>query len=68
MIDLLKNYFIKLIKNKKELEKIILCDVQNKIYPELEKSFLHLLHDSGYKDVKFDKKVDFENLYNQRFS
>tara|TARA_Y100000816_G_C25808815_1_gene423436 strand:- start:148 stop:570 length:423 start_codon:yes stop_codon:yes gene_type:complete len=60
--------FVKEIKNKKELEKIILCDVQNKIYPELEKSFLHLLHDSGYKDVKFDKKVDFENLYNQRFS
>ncbi len=60
--------FIEEIKDKKELEKIILCDIQNKIYPELEKSFLHLLHDSGYKNVKFDKKVDFENLYNQRFS
>ena len=60
--------FIEEIKDKKELGKIILCDIQNKIYPELEKSFLHLLHDSGYKNVKFDKKVDFENLYNQRFS
>ena len=56
------------IKNKKELEKIILCDVQNEVYLDLEKSFINLLHDSGYKNVKFDKKVDFENLYNQKFS
>ena len=54
------------IEDKKELEKIILCDVQNRIYPDLEKSFLNLLHDSGYKNVKFDKKVDFEQLYSQR--
>ena len=54
------------IEDKKELEKIILCDVQNRIYPDLEKSFLNLLHDSGYKDVKFDKKVNFEQLYSQR--
>ena len=56
------------VKEKKELEKIILCDVQNKIYTNLEKSFLNLLHDSGYPGVKFDKKVDFENLYNQKFN
>tara|TARA_Y100000768_G_C23467370_1_gene446513 strand:+ start:62 stop:484 length:423 start_codon:yes stop_codon:yes gene_type:complete len=56
------------IKDKKELEKIILCDVQNEVYLDLEKSFINLLHDSGYKNVKFDKKVDFENLYNQKFS
>ena len=56
------------IKEKKDLEKIILCDVQIKIYPELEKSFLNLLHNSGYPDVKFEKKVDFEQLYNQRFN
>ena len=56
------------IKEKKELEKIILCDVQIEIYPELEKSFLNLLHNSGYPDVKFEKKVDFEQLYNQRFN
>ena len=54
------------IEDKKELEKIILCDVQNRIYPDLEKSFLNLLHDSGYKNVKFDKKVNFEQLYSQR--
>ena len=56
------------IKEKKELEKIILCDVQNKIYPELEKSFLNLLHDSGYPEIKFEKKIDFEKLYNQQFN
>ena len=56
------------VKDKKELEKIILSDVQIKIYPDLEKSFLDLLHNSGYKDVKFEKKIDFEKLYNQRFN
>ena len=56
------------IKEKDELEKIILCDVQIDIYPELEKSFLNLLHNSGYPDVKFEKKIDFEQLYNQRLN
>ena len=54
--------------NKKELEKILLCDVQNKIYPNLEKTFLDLLHNSGFSGVKFEKKVDFNKLYNERFS
>ena len=56
------------IKQKSELEKIILCDLQNEIYPELEKSLLDLLHNSGFPEVKFDKKVNFEDLYNQRFN
>ena len=56
------------IKDKKELEKIILCDVQIKIYPDLEKALLDLIHNSGYPEVKFEKKVDFENLFNQRFN
>ena len=56
------------IKDKKELEKIILCDVQVKIYPNLEKALLDLLHNSGYPEIKFDKKVDFEELYKQRFN
>ena len=56
------------IKEKNDLEKIILCDVQIDIYPELEKSFLNLLHNSGYPDVKFEKKIDFEKLYNQRLN
>ena len=56
------------IKEKKDLEKIILCDVQAEIYPELEKSLLNLLHNSGYPNVKFEKKVDFEQLYAQRLN
>ena len=56
------------IKNKKDLEKIILCDVQTEIYPDLEKAILDLLHNSGYPSVKFDKKVNFEELYNNRFN
>jgi preprotein translocase subunit SecB len=56
------------ISDKKELEKIILCEVQKEIYPDLEKSLLNLLHNSGYPSIKFEKKVDFEQLYNQRLN
>ena len=54
------------IKDKKELEKIILCDVQIEIYPSLEKALLDLLHNSGYPGIKFEKKIDFETLYKQK--
>ena len=56
------------IKDKKDLEKIILCDVQNKIYPNLEKAFLNLLNNSGFPEVKLEKKIDFEKLYNKKFN
>ena len=56
------------IKEKKDLEKIILCDVQIEIYPDLEKSFLNLLHNSGYPQIKFEKKIDFEKLYNEKLN
>ena len=56
------------IKQKKDLEKIILCDVQKDIYPNLETTFLNLLNNSGYPGIKFEKKIDFEDLYNQRFN
>ena len=56
------------IQDKKKLEKILLCDVQVEIYPDLEKSLLDLLHNSGYPGIKFEKKIDFESLYNQRFN
>ena len=55
------------VKEKKDLEKIILCDVQNEIYPNLEKSFLNLVHNSGHPQIKLEKKIDFERLYNSRF-
>ena len=54
------------IKDKKDLEKILLCDVQNKIYPNLEKTFLDLLHNSGFPEIKLEKKIDFTQLYKQR--
>ncbi len=56
------------IKDKKVLQKIILCDVQKEIYPELEKALLNLLHTSGYPNIKFEKKVDFEELYKKNFN
>ncbi len=56
------------VENKKDLEKIILCDSQIEIYPELEKIFLNLLEVSGYPGVKFEKKINFEELYNQRIN
>ncbi len=56
------------IKDKKIIEKIILCDVQQEIYSDIEKSLLNLLHNSGYPGIKFEKKVDFEKLYNQKFN
>ena len=56
------------IKDKKVLQKIILCDVQKEIYPELEKALLSLLHTSGYPNIKFEKKIDFEELYNKKFN
>ena len=56
------------IKEKKAIEKIVLCDVQKEIYPSLETSFINLLNNSGYPGIKFEKKIDFENLYNQKFN
>ena len=55
-----------IINDKKDLEKIILCDVPNKIYPNLKKAFLDLIHNSGFPEVTFDKEVDFSDLYKQR--
>ena len=56
------------VKEKKDLQKIILCDIQNDIYPKLEKILLNLLSDSGFSNVKFDKKVDFNKLFNDKFN
>tara|TARA_B100000073_G_scaffold160963_1_gene133017 strand:+ start:373 stop:795 length:423 start_codon:yes stop_codon:yes gene_type:complete len=56
------------IKDKKDLEKIILCDVQTEIYPKLETAFLNLVHNSGHPSIKLEKKIDFVKLYNERFN
>ena len=56
------------VKTKEEYEKILLCDVQIKICPDIEKTFLNLLHNSGYSGFKLEKKLDFQELYNNRFN
>ena len=56
------------VKEKKDLEKIILCDVPIKIYPNLEKVFINLMHNSGYPNIKIEKKIDFEKLYKEKFN
>ena len=56
------------IKEKKELERIILCDVPTEIYSELENSFINLMHNSGHPDIKLEKKIDFIKLYNEKFN
>ena len=53
------------VKDKKELEKIVICDLQNEIYPKIEKIFLNLLNDSGFPGIKIEKKIDFNKLYNE---
>ena len=55
-------------KKKKDLEKIILCEVPTKIYTKLETAFLNLVNNSGHPEVKLEKKVDFEKLFNERFN
>ena len=56
------------IRDKKVLERMLLCDVQKEIYPRLEKALLNLIHDCGFADVKFTKKIDFEELYKEKFN
>ena len=53
---------------KEELEKVILCDVQNEVYPEIERIFLGIIRDSGFPDLKLEKKINFEQLYQQRLN
>ena len=69
--EILYSTVIKLLDEKiekKELEKIILCDLQVEIYPKLEEIFLNILKVSGFPDIKFDKKIDFKELYNKRLN
>jgi preprotein translocase subunit SecB len=51
---------------KKEMEKTILVDIPSKIYPELRQIFVFLFENSGFKDIKISKSVDFEDLYKMR--
>ena len=56
------------VKDSKEIKKIVICDLQNEIYPKIEKIFLNLLDDSGFPGIKIEKKIDFNKLYNETSS
>ena len=56
------------ITDKKEIKKIVLSDIPNEIYPRLEDLFISLVNKSGFPDVKIERKVDFEKLYNEKFN
>jgi len=56
------------ITDEKEMEKIVLSDVPNEIYPRLEDLFLTLVNKSGFPEVKIERKVDFEKLYKEKFN
>ena len=56
------------IKEKKDLEKIVLCDVPNSVVSDIEKSFTDMMHNSGFPNIKLEKKIDFTKLYLERFN
>tara|TARA_B100000401_G_C52763710_1_gene699581 strand:+ start:437 stop:871 length:435 start_codon:yes stop_codon:yes gene_type:complete len=56
------------VSDKSVVGKIVLCDLQKVVYPKIEKIFLDLIKVSGYPELKFEKKVDFEKLYNEKFN
>mgnify|MGYP001352461694 CR=1 FL=1 len=55
------------VKEKKEIEKIILCDVQKEVQKNIEKAFTNLINNSGFKTVEINN-IDFEKLYNSKFN
>ena len=52
--------------DRKELEKIILINIPQEVYPILYETFIFLFQKAGIKNIEIDKNVDFEKLYNQR--
>ena len=52
--------------NKEDVKKFILCDLQIKIYPQIEKIFLNILKMSGFPDIQLNSNIDFNKLYNER--
>ena len=56
------------IKEKKDLEKIVLCDVPNSVVSDIEKSFTDMMHNSGFPNIKLEKKIDFTKLYSERLN
>ena len=56
------------VSDKDTIRKIILCDLQKIVYPKIEKIFLDLIKIAGYPELKFEKRVDFEKLYDEKIN
>ena len=56
------------ITDKKVISRIVLSDLQKFIYPKIEKIFLDLIKNAGYPNIKFEKNIDFEKMYNDKFN
>ena len=56
------------ITDKKIISKIVLCDLQKIIYPKIEKIFTDLIKNAGYPKIGFNKKIDFDQLYYEKFN
>ncbi len=54
------------LKDKEEIEKIVLVNVPTKIYSEIRKIFVLMFESSGFKDIQISKEVDFQKLYDQK--
>ena len=52
--------------DKSEMEKIILINVPSEIYSELRGIFVSLFESSGFKDIKVNKDVNFQKLFETR--
>ena len=53
-------------EDKKEIEKIILVKIPTEVYPTLYETFVYLFKQAGLKDIKIEKDVNFEKLYNEK--
>ena len=56
------------ISDKKMISKIVLCDLQKKVYPKIEKIFLNLIKNAGYPNIKLEKEVNFDKMYSDKFN
>ena len=56
------------INDKNAIGKIVLCDLQKIIYPKIQNIFLNIIKNAGYPEIKFEKDVDFEKLYSEKFN
>ena len=54
------------LTNKKSLEEVILIKVPNEIYPEIRSLFILLFEKSGFKKIKIEENIDFNELYLKR--